>query len=191
MSLGIQTPTTISRTWAKANAGRMWLKRNPQPDPLKLTFDPDRAVYYLAPLSQGTDAEPDACLGTQAEAIPQIEAEPVPAEADTPREAQSDIQPQSEEAKPEVKVKIRASHQAALDMAAEGDMPTPPDFTAATHKPYRAKLAKLIALAQAGDIRGLNAVVINPTSTSPKALLKYRDLCVMALKARRKMSKAL
>ena len=63
-------------------------------------------------------------------------------------------------------------------------MPTPPDFTAPTHTRYRAKLAILIALADAGDIAGLQAVEINPNSTSPKALDRYRNRAVAALKAR-------
>lgn len=74
---------------------------------------------------------------------------------------------------------------AALEAAKAGIMPTAPDFTAATHKPYRKKLEALVALAEAGDIYGLRAVAINPTSSSPKALAKYRDLAVIAIEARR------
>lgn len=68
--------------------------------------------------------------------------------------------------------------------AKPGEMPTPPDFTANTHKPYRKKLEALIALAAAGDAEGLAAVAINPTSTSPKALIRYRDAAVAAIRAR-------
>lgn len=52
------------------------------------------------------------------------------------------------------------------------DLPTPPDFSANTHKPYRAKLANLIALAKAGDVAGLRAIEIKPYSSSPKALFR-------------------
>lgn len=69
-------------------------------------------------------------------------------------------------------------------LAADSALPAPPDFTANTHKPYRAKLAKLVELAAAGDIAGLEAIEIKPTSSSPKALLKYRDKAVAALKAK-------
>lgn len=73
---------------------------------------------------------------------------------------------------------------ASLEAAKTGILPPPPDFTAETHKPHRAKLARLIELAQARDIAGLRAVAINPTSTSPKAMMKFRDLAIMALEAR-------
>lgn len=74
----------------------------------------------------------------------------------------------------------------AIEAAERGELPAPPDFTAATHKPYRAKLARLIEMAEGGDVEGLQAVTINPSSSSPKAMLKYRDLAVTAILARRK-----
>ena len=49
----------------------------------------------------------------------------------------------------------------------------------------RAKLAKLVALAEAGDIEGLKAIEINPVSTSPKAMARYRGLAIIAIEARR------
>jgi hypothetical protein len=75
-----------------------------------------------------------------------------------------------------------------LDLKAEasaGKLPTPPDFSAATHARFRSKLEGLIALAGRGDIEGLRAVAINPVSSSPKALARYRDLCIAALEARK------
>jgi hypothetical protein len=36
-------------------------------------------------------------------------------------------------------------------------------------------------LAKAGDTVALQAFEINPVSSSPKAMARYRDLCVMAL----------
>ncbi|MCA3532300.1 MAG: hypothetical protein IOC91_10255, partial [Rhodobacter sp.] len=49
---------------------------------------------------------------------------------------------------------------------------------------FRGKLEGLIALAERGDIDALREVPINPVSSSPKALARYRDLCVTALQAR-------
>ena len=64
-------------------------------------------------------------------------------------------------------------------------MPQPPDFSAATHKPYRARLAALVALAEVGDLTGLEAIeMVPPRSTSPKVLHRYRDLAMTALRAR-------
>jgi hypothetical protein len=75
--------------------------------------------------------------------------------------------------------------KAAAMMAAAttlGVMPDAPDFSAATHKSYRPKLAKLVELAAKGDIAGLLAVEINPCSTSPKAMDRYRNAAVAALR---------
>lgn len=75
--------------------------------------------------------------------------------------------------------------RAAIQAAAEaGTLPTPPDFSADTHKPYRAKLAKLVELVAGGAVAELEAFEIKLSSTSPKALDRYRNLAVTALKAR-------
>ena len=73
---------------------------------------------------------------------------------------------------------------AVLARAQAGKLPEPPDFSAPTHARYRAAAEGLVALAKAGDIEGLKAVVIKPYSSSPKAMAKYRDLAVIALEAR-------
>jgi hypothetical protein len=73
---------------------------------------------------------------------------------------------------------------ASLEAAQRGELPAVPDFSAETHRRYRNKLAGIVALAEAGNIEGLKAVVINPISSSPKAMLKYRDLCVIALETK-------
>jgi len=68
--------------------------------------------------------------------------------------------------------------------ARPGELPPPPDFSAATHSRFRCKLEGLVALAEKADVDGLRAVIINPVSPSPKAMARYRDLAVMAIKAR-------
>jgi hypothetical protein len=81
----------------------------------------------------------------------------------------------------------RVAPQRWADMeeaAKRGVLPTPPDFSAATHTRYRPKLDILIALVKAKDLKGLKAVDINPTSTSPKAMDRYRNAAVIALKAK-------
>lgn len=68
--------------------------------------------------------------------------------------------------------------------AEAGKLPPAPDFSAATHAPYRKKLTMLKTLVAAKNVRELKAFPINPTSTSPKALARYRDLAVIALQAK-------
>ena len=57
-----------------------------------------------------------------------------------------------------------------------------------THARFRAKLAQIVALAVAGDIAALQAFEINPFSSSPKAMARYRDLAVLAIEARKRCS---
>ena len=67
--------------------------------------------------------------------------------------------------------------------ARQGELPPPPDFSAPTHARFRAKLAALVELAGKADATGLRAVPINPVSSSPKALARYRDLAVLAIES--------
>ena len=60
--------------------------------------------------------------------------------------------------------------QAILDQAQTGALPQPPDFSKPTHARFRAKLAQIVALAEAGDIAALKAFEINPVSSSPKTI---------------------
>lgn len=70
------------------------------------------------------------------------------------------------------------------DNAAKGILPPAPDFSAETHKRFRGKLAEIVALVEVGDVAALKAFPINPYSSSPKALDKYRNLAVTALEAK-------
>jgi len=72
-----------------------------------------------------------------------------------------------------------------VEQAQAGALPAAPDFSKPTHARFRAKLAKLVALAEAGDVESLKAIEINPVSTSPKAMARYRELVVVELEARR------
>ena len=82
----------------------------------------------------------------------------------------------------------RRRRDADLDARArQGELPAAPDFSAPTHARFRAKLAALVELAGKADATGysLRAVMINPVSSTPKALARYRDLAVKAIEARK------
>ena len=79
---------------------------------------------------------------------------------------------------------VIGKRQAILDQAQTGALPQVPDFSKSTHARFRAKLAQIVALAETGDIAALQAFEINPVSSSPKAMARYRDLCVIAITAR-------
>ena len=86
--------------------------------------------------------------------------------------------------KPETTATRPLGKRAAIEAAArEGKLPEPPDFSAETHKRFRNKLASVVEFAKAGDLKALRAFEINPVSSSPKAIARYRDLCIVALEA--------
>jgi hypothetical protein len=90
----------------------------------------------------------------------------------------------------EPKPKPVSARQQIIDNAAAGFLPTPPDFGAETHKRFRKRHSELVALVEAGDLKALRAYKINPVSSSPKALDRYRNLSVVALESQRKAAKA-
>jgi hypothetical protein len=83
---------------------------------------------------------------------------------------------------------VIGKRQAVVDLAQTGTLPPAPDFSKPTHARFRAKLAQIVALAEAGDIAALQAFEINSVSSSPKAMARYRDLCVIAITARAQVS---
>ena len=93
------------------------------------------------------------------------------------------IAPDAEEPKAAA-IPVIGKRQAILDQVQTGALPQPPDFSKPTHARFRAKLAQIVAMAEAGDIAALQAFEIKPVSSSPKAMARYRDLCVIAITAR-------
>lgn len=60
---------------------------------------------------------------------------------------------------------------------------TQPDFSAKTHTRFRPKLAAVVAMVEARDIEGLRNFHMNPSSTSPRAIMRYRDKAIAAIEA--------
>lgn len=84
----------------------------------------------------------------------------------------------------------------AEEKAKEGVMPKAPDFSAETHKRFRPLLAEVAKAATTANkgcsdaadiaqrIKTLKAIKVNPISTSPKAIDRFRKLCLIALAAK-------
>lgn len=124
-------------------------------------------------------AEPVASAAREAEeAAPADEAQ-IEADADEAVAGIAGLAPAARPATARV-----GKRQAVINQAQGGVLPQPPDFSKPTHARFRAKLAKLVELAEAGDAKGLRAIAINPVSTSPKAMARYRDLAIIAIEAR-------
>lgn len=96
----------------------------------------------------------------------------------------------SEKAAKPAKEKPLGKRAAILEAAQRGELPPVPDFSAPTHARFRKKLAEVVEMAEAGDLKGLKAYHINPVSSSPKAIDRYRNLAVIALEARANQEKA-
>jgi hypothetical protein len=94
-----------------------------------------------------------------------------------------DTAPRQQEPKTAI-TPVIGKRQAILDQAQSGVLPQAPDFSKPTHARFRTKLAQIVALAEVGDIEALQALEINPVSSSPKAIARYRDLCVIAITTR-------
>jgi hypothetical protein len=92
--------------------------------------------------------------------------------------------PAAEEEPKAAPAPVVGKRKAILDEAHTGALPQAPDFSKPTHARFRTKLAQIVALAEAGDIAVLQAFEIDPVSSSPKAMARYRDLCVIAITAR-------
>jgi hypothetical protein len=120
--------------------------------------------------------EDDADVGTMA---------PVPSAAAAPIAAIETLAPQPLEPTTSTGAPRRRKDADLEARARQGELPPPPDFSAATHARFRGKLEGLVALAEKRDANGLRAVVINPVSSSPKAMARYRDLAVIAIEARK------
>ena len=93
-------------------------------------------------------------------------------------------EPPTDDAKHSATPKRPLGRRATIEATArEGKLPEPPDFSAPTHTRFRNKLASVVELAKTGDLKELQAFQINPVSSSPKAIARYRDLCIVALGA--------
>jgi hypothetical protein len=145
-------------------------------------FDTAKANLEAA-LRTGKPAEakpaPKEAAGKGRKAALAIAASTAPAEAPKAAKAPKAAADKGDARKPAGK------RAAILEAAQRGELPQAPDFSANTHKPHRGKLATVVAMVEAGDIEGLKAFPINPISSSPKAIDRYRNLAVIALEARR------
>lgn len=72
--------------------------------------------------------------------------------------------------------------QADADAKA-GKIPTAPDFSAETHKAHRKRLAEVVALVEAKNLKGLRALKLERHTSSRKAIARYHELAVWALTA--------
>lgn len=113
---------------------------------------------------------------------PHAPAEPAPPAAPEPAVEPAPIADAEPAAAPSAPRRRRDAEIEAK--ARQGELPPPPDFSAPTHARFRAKLAALVEMAGQADATGLRAIAINPVSSSPKALARYRDLAVLAIEAR-------
>lgn len=74
---------------------------------------------------------------------------------------------------------------AAEEKATKGTIPPAPDFSAPTHERFRPLLAEVVKAAKDGAVEALRKIKVNPVSSSPKAVDRFRKLCIKALSAKK------
>ena len=149
-----------------------------------LAAEPAQALASVEAAPTEDAYEPPAFLRRAEKAEPAFDPEPAPSIPVT--ELTADSHPIAAANAASWPAGPKTGKRAAIvEQAQAGALPAAPDFSKPTHARFRAKLARLVALAEAGDVEGLRALAINPVSTSPKAMARYRDLAVVAIEARR------
>lgn len=181
-------PATRFPTAAKlsepVSPGLARLRAAPQAEAIRAATVQDQVEEFARQAAMMNATAPQAEQPKEAEPAPTATFQDAPDEFVRQARAITKAE-EPKEAAPRRAAKSKIGKRAAILAAAQaGALPTPPDFIAATHARFRGKLAELTKLAEAGDIEGLKAFAINPISSSPKALDRYRNLCVLALEAR-------
>lgn len=163
-----EEPTMTAKTYSdRSNCRKAAMRAGIAPDDIEIIKEGERFAF-------------------RAKAKPAPKAEPKP-EAKQPAAKAAPAQPApkppaapaSAETKP-----LTGKRAAIMEAAKAGKLPSPPDFSAETHKDYRKRLAALVAMAEAGDLAGLKAQAIKPYNSSMAPMARYRDLAVIALEAK-------
>jgi hypothetical protein len=86
--------------------------------------------------------------------------------------------------------KVPGKRAAILAAAQEGKVPAAPDFSANTHTRFRPKLQEVVDHVKAGDLKWLRAWKYEGfVSSSPRAIIKYHELALIALEAKAKAAR--
>lgn len=75
----------------------------------------------------------------------------------------------------------RYDWKGAEEKALAGTIPPKPDFSAPTHARFLPIMEEIAKACSAKDLKALKAIQISPISSTPKAMDRYRGLCVKAL----------
>lgn len=159
---------------------------NAKAKPILKAFDADGNQTVIS--GAGFNAKAKAKAKAKAEkALKPAKAEK-PAKAPKAEKAEKPAKPAKA---PKAAAPEKHGKRAEIQASAEaGILPAKPDFSAPTHARFRKRLDEIAALVEKGDVKALKAFPINPISSSPKAMDKYRNLAVIALEAQRKAAKS-
>lgn len=101
---------------------------------------------------------------------------------------QTDTPPPKKAAKAKARTPVgeRARYDwAGAEAKAEaGTIPPKPDFSAPTHARFLPIMAEITKACADRDTKALKAIEINPNSSTPKAMDRYRGLCAKAIAAK-------
>jgi hypothetical protein len=143
-----------------------------------------RLAGALRPFAAAAEPAPATTAAAEPAPAAAAAAEPAPAPA-APAKASPPIKGESPEALRQAiaEGRVRSTEKRLRLIAEAGILPPPPDFSAETHARFREPLCEVIRLAGAGDVAGLQAFEIKAISSSPRAILRYRDAALIALAA--------
>jgi len=150
----------------------------------RLAVDPTQALVPVEAAPTDEAYAPPAFLRRAETVKAAVDPEPLPSMPMTDLTAGSHLIAAATSASWQADPKT-SKRKTIVEQAQTGALPAAPDFSKLSHARFWAKLARLVALAVAGDVEGLKAIAINPVSTSPTAMARYRYLAVVAIEARR------
>lgn len=171
------TDTTFGKRFNAQRAARRALKNPEAVEGVDFSTFKNKAGEWEWSTSRHIPEKKPAAKGSHLKVVGGTESKPAKA-AKKGRK----IKPKGQEIAPKPR---GAWAKVASEAAARGQLPEPPNFEAETHRPHRKKLAEVVNMAERGDIDALMGLKINPTSTSPKAIQRYVNLAVQALKVQR------
>lgn len=107
------------------------------------------------------------------------------AKSPTPEQEKIMAANKSQGKKKPVDSRARYDWDAAEVTAKAGKLPAAPDMSAPTHKHYVTKLADVVKLAKAGDLKGVQSYKVSDRDDgSPLLVKRYQKLAIVALKAK-------
>jgi len=166
-----------AKTKAKSARAPKPTERKTTPGLRRLRAAPNAEAIRTETLADQKRARREARAKIEAASAPKTPAE-APLAAEAPKAKRGRGKPASAHAK------APGARAAIIEAAEAGVIPAPPNFEAATHARFRGKLAEVVAMVERSDVEALASYEYRGfLSSSPKAIVRFKDLALTALRA--------